>query len=62
MEWDIQNERSFKISAELGRLLAEQTDFFKKTEHTSDELREYRRSRERVRELFTELEQSRKAA
>jgi len=62
MEWDIRNNRSFKISAELGRLLAEQTDFFKKTEHTSDELREYRRSRERVRELFTELEQSRKAA
>jgi hypothetical protein len=62
MEWDIQNERSFKISAELGRLLAEQTDFFKKTEHTSGELREYRRSRERVRELFAELEQSRKAA
>jgi hypothetical protein len=32
MEWDIRNNRSFKISAELGRLLAEQADFFKKTE------------------------------
>jgi len=62
MEWDIRNNRSFKISAELGRLLAEQTDLFKKTEHTPDELRAYKRSRERVRELFAELERSRKAA
>jgi hypothetical protein len=31
-------------------------------EHTTDERREYTRSREPVRELFAELEQSRKAA
>jgi hypothetical protein len=62
MKWDIQNNRGFKISAELGRLLAQQTKFFKRTEHSPEELREYAESRERVRELFKELEQSTKAA
>jgi len=43
MEWDIRNNRSFKISAELGRLLAEQADFLRKlntpltsSSHTKD--------------------------
>ena len=48
--------------AELGRHLAQQMEFFRTTSHTPDELREYAKSRERVRELFAELEQLRKAA
>ncbi len=63
---DMQNgDRASQISAELGRLLAEQTEFFKKGArlgHTPQELEEYAKSRERIRELFTELERSRKAA
>ena len=58
-------ERRKQISDELSRLLAEQTEFFKKGtlgSHTSDELFKYEKSRTRVRELFAELEQLRKAA
>ncbi len=51
------------ISRELGRLLTEQTEFFRKgTQHTAEELREYEASRGRVRELFAELERLRKTA
>jgi hypothetical protein len=49
--------RSFEISVELSRLLAEQTNFLKKMQPTSTEREEYQRSRDRVRELFAELEQ-----
>ena len=48
-------EGRLEISKELARLLAKQTEFFKKGArcgHTPDELREYERSRARVRELF----------
>jgi hypothetical protein len=62
MERDFQSDRRFKISAELARLLAEQTGFFKTTRHTPEELHKYAKSRDRVRELFAELEQLRKAA
>ena len=58
-------ERRKQISDELSRLLAEQTEFFKKStlgSHTRDELDKYEESRERVRQLFAELEQLRKAA
>jgi hypothetical protein len=54
--------RSCEISAELARLLAEQTNFLKKIRPTCTELQEYEESRDRVRELFAELEQLAKAA
>ena len=51
------------ISRELGRLLTEQAEFFRKgTQHTAEELHEYEASRGRVRELFAELERLRKTA
>ena len=56
------NKRSFEISAELARLLAWQTNFLKKIEPTAAEHQEYTKSRDRVRELFDELEQLAKAA
>ena len=61
MKHSVRN-RSFEISAELARLLAEQTDFLKRMELTSTERQEYERSCRRVRELFAELEQIAKAA
>ena len=64
-KWNIpgHEERMADISRELGRLLTEQTEFFRKgTQHTAEELREYEASRERVREVFAELERIRKAA
>jgi hypothetical protein len=65
--WDIrgQNERISQIGNELARLLAQQTEFFKKgarAKYTPEELREYEESRDRVRELFAELERLTKAA
>jgi hypothetical protein len=51
------HNRSLEISAELSRLLAEQTNFLKKMNHTPTEREEYQKSRDRVRELFAELEQ-----
>jgi hypothetical protein len=54
--------RSFEISAELGRLSAEQTNFLRKMKLTSTERQEYENSRDRVRELFAELEQLAKVA
>jgi hypothetical protein len=53
--------RSARISDELARLLAQQTEFFKKRSHTSEEIMAYEQSRDRVRELFAELEQSKVA-
>ena len=58
-------KRRKQIGEELSRLLAEQTEFFKKGtlgSHSPDELFKYERSRERVRELFAELAGLRKAA
>ena len=60
---DPDSEGRLEISNELARLLAQQTEFFKKGArrgHTPDELREYEQSRERVRELFELLEHLRK--
>ena len=56
------SKRSFEISAELARVLAWQTDFLKKIEPTAAEMEEYAKSRDRVRELFAELELLAKAA
>ena len=64
-KWDIprHGERISEISRELGQLLSDQTEFFRKgTRHSAEALREYGASRERVRELFTELERLRRAA
>jgi len=58
----VNSKRSFEISAELARLLAWQTNFLKKIEPTAAEHQEYAKSRDRVRELFHELEQLAKAA
>jgi hypothetical protein len=47
------------------QLFNEQTEFFRKggrTKHTKSEIAEYEKRRERVRALFAELEQLRKAA
>ena len=60
---DPDSEGRLEISNELARLLGQQTEFFKngaRRGHTPDELREYERSRARVRELFELLEQLRK--
>jgi hypothetical protein len=53
----VQN-RSSEITSELVRLLAHQSEFFKKSVHTPAELAEYEESRNRVRQLFEELQQS----
>jgi hypothetical protein len=52
---------SKSLDDELARLLAEQTDFFKNVSHTPEEISEYKRSRDRVRQLFAQLA-SKKAA
>jgi hypothetical protein len=65
MKWNVpgHEERMSEISRELGRLLTEQTEFLRKgSRHTAEELREYEASRERVGELFAELEGLRKIA
>jgi hypothetical protein len=65
MKWDIprNEERKSEISRELARLLNQQTEFFRKGgPYTAEELREYDESRQRVRELFTELERLRRVA
>ena len=56
-KWIMRN-RSFEITAELVRLLAHQSEFFKKRVHTPAELTEYEESRKRVRQLFEELQSS----
>ena len=64
-KWDIprQEERMSEIRRQLARLLTEQTELFRKGPRpTAEELRDYEASRERVRELFAELERLRSAA
>jgi hypothetical protein len=60
-KWDIPRyeERMSGIRHELAQILNEQTEFVRKgPRHTAEELRDYEASRERVRELFAELETS----
>jgi len=60
-----QSDRISQISNELGRLFNQQTEFFRKgtlAEHTPTELAEYEKRRERIRGLFAELNELRKAA
>jgi hypothetical protein len=55
------NVKAPRISDELAKLLAQQTEFFKKGSHTPEEIMAYGKSRDRIRELFAELEQSKVA-
>ena len=59
-KWIMRN-RSFEISVELSKLLAEQTDFLTTGDHTVAEEQQYEQSCDRVRKLFAELA-SKKAA
>jgi hypothetical protein len=52
---DKRYRKSLEINDELAKLLAEQTDFFKNVSHTAEDISEYKRSRDRVRELFAQL-------
>ena len=55
--------RKDQIKSELGRLFNEQAAFFKKgnrTAHNNAEIAEYEKRRERIRELFAELDELRK--
>jgi hypothetical protein len=52
----VNGKMSFEISAELGRVLAWQTDFLKKIKPSAAEVEEFAKSRDRVRELFSDLE------
>ena len=59
-KWTMRN-RSFEISVELSKLLAEQTEFLTTGNRTPAEEQQYEQSCDRVRELFAELA-SKKAA
>jgi len=61
MGWWIMRNRSLDISAELSKLLVEQTEFLTTGNHTPAEEKQYEKSCDRVRELFSELA-SKKAA
>jgi uncharacterized protein YhaN len=55
--------RKDQIKSELGRLFNEQAAFFKKgnrAAHNHTEVAEYEKRRERIRELFAELDELRK--
>ena len=55
--------RKDQIKSELGKLFNEQAPFFKKgnrAAHNPTEVAEYERRRERIRELFAELDELRK--
>ena len=55
--------RTDQIKSELGRLFNEQAAFFKKgnrAAHTNTEIAEHEKRRERIRELFAELDELRK--
>ena len=48
-------DRFVEINHELATLLAQKTEFFRKAEHTPNEVHAYAKSRERAQELFAEL-------
>lgn len=50
-----------QISIEVSRLIALQTEYFKKSNPTPSEVEEFQRAGDRIRKLFAELE-SQKAA
>jgi hypothetical protein len=51
-----------EIGIELSRLIARQTEFFRKGDPTPAEVQEFERADERIRQLFADLEQLNKAA
>jgi hypothetical protein len=51
-----------RISAELSRLIALQTEFFQKGNPTPAEIQEFEQAARRTRELFAQLAQLNKAA
>ena len=58
------SRRSSQIREELVHLFFEQTEFYRdgaRTKHTEAELAECEKRRERIRELFAELDELRKA-
>jgi len=60
-----QADRSVEIRDALVRLYNEQTEFYRKggeLKHTKSEIAQFEKRRERVRALYAELEQLRKAA
>ena len=54
-------DRHEEISTELSRLLAQQTEFFKKDHPTRAEVQEFKQAGERIRKLFAELEKAKAA-
>jgi len=60
-----ENDRAVQIKNELVQLYNEQTEFYRKggrPKHTSSEIAEFEKRRERVRALFAELEHVRSVA
>jgi hypothetical protein len=55
------SDRHAEISTELSRLLAQQTEFFKKEAPTSAEIQEFKLAGERIRKLFAELAKAKAA-
>ena len=59
------SHRVSEIKRELARLFSEQAAFFQKgrrAKHTETELAEYEKRRERIRDLFAEIDELRKTA
>ena len=56
------NNDKAQISIELSRLIERQTKFFEKSDPTPSELQEFEWAGERIRKLFAELAQMKKAA
>jgi hypothetical protein len=57
-------DRSSEIRNELARLYNEQTEFYRngaRAKHMETEIAEYEKRRERIRGLFAELDELRKA-
>ena len=58
------NDRSSQIRNELAQLYNEQTEFYRngaRAKHMETEIAEYEKRRERIRGLFAELDELRKA-
>jgi hypothetical protein len=56
------NNDKTEINIELSRLIDRQTKFFEKSDPTPSELQEFEWAGERIRKLFSELAQLKKAA
>jgi hypothetical protein len=55
------NDRSAQIRNELAQLYKEQTEFYRNGARAENEIAEYEKRRERIRELFAEQDELRKA-